>query len=246
MASPGSEKTVGPKVSGSSFNELIANSFDFGSIEPSFHGKVTLASGYQDISWKNIPFEGLSDLTWEIVNLDSVTFKKIKWDADEVSKELLWNSFDGLETSNLSRLARVVRDWSSFAAEEPIVTGETCEIVDGADLSEDVLLDSNLFTLMHESSHELLERKAGKELWNWFTDWRDWFLSLAERFKTLGEEEIFNLLKLAVAARRSAPRPRAPRQRQAPAERLLRLAKSIVPNAPPFPLRSEVLLTGVG
>lgn len=160
-------------------------------------------------------------------------------------RELLRESIDGMEASNLSRLFRVVRDWSFH----PVADEEPAEVVVGPEeplvhalVAEDALAayleppeDEAFIALLHESQHKLLERQADKDFWAWFADFRKIALAALERGRAISGAEILEMVKRALKAKRLLPRSRAPRARHARAERLLRLAESIAPNAPPVP-----------
>lgn len=204
--------------------------------------QLILPESDEDLVWSNAARH------WADIDIDAVVSPWVDSDPDLSQQARLWRSIDDLKTSNLSRLVRVVRDWHnvSTAEEEPTSESNLREAVDSAEPLEPQVSQGIFLSLLHDSNHELLEREAGKDVWTWFADWRDLVLSLAERFEALSGEEVFNLLKSAVASRRSAPRARAPRQRRARSERLVRLAQSITPHAPPCLSQPEALPTGAG
>jgi hypothetical protein len=95
--------------------------------------------------------------------------------------------------------------------------------------------EGRFLTLLSASEHELLHRKPEKTLWAWFLAFREAAMATIERGRSITGAEILEMVKRALSRRRQLPPVRAPRRRPAPAERLLRLADSIAPNAPPFP-----------
>jgi len=214
------------------FDERLANSLDASLPDP----------------WADLDQDVWRDYVWHDSGLE-LDLNSVNWltegkvEATEIYQELILDSIDGLEASNLSRLVRIIRDWKDLAGEEePLILLDHCE----ADAPSEPVESNRFMTLVEESHHTLLERGAGKDLWAWFADWREVFLSFADRFETLTGEEVVNLLRRALAVRRAGPRARAPRQRRARAERLVRLAASIAPNAPPLPLQPRALATGAG
>ncbi|HEX6204362.1 MAG TPA: hypothetical protein VFZ29_00960 [Solirubrobacterales bacterium] len=234
------------------FGDLIANASDAVVLPNTPIYACDPGLKYHDIVWsKPVDHKVWPDFTWHSVDLDVdsiVGVAEVKTKPENEHRDLLWDSIDGLEPSSLSRLFRVIRDWNSSAAEEaPLVQLDLCEPTHFIEPAEPVEFRSPFLTLIEESHHKLLKREADKDLWTWFSNWRNTFLSLAERFSTLSGDEVVNLLKKALAAtRRSVPKSRAPRQRKARAERLVRLADSIAPNAPPFSPPPQALPTGAG
>jgi len=152
----------------------------------------------------------------------------------------LQQSIGELEDSNLSRLFRVVRDWVAEAEEQAEAE------LSRASLEEPVAIGDKFITLLAEGQHKLLEREAGKSSWDWFSQWQLLTLALAEEGPTLNGQEVLDLILGEMVARRLAPKPPRPCVRHARAERLVRLATSVIPNAPPRPVVAELMPIGAG
>jgi hypothetical protein len=210
-----------------------------------------------DANFRNAPhyrmFSGVDveaawSLSHEVAHTTNFDFKFVTdFEAKSLDpdRELLRGSIDGMEASNLSRLFRVVRDWSfhSVADEEPVevVVGPE-EPLEHTLVAEDALAEyleppeeKAFIALLYQSQHKLLERQADKDLWAWFAGFREIALAAVERGRMISGAEILEMVKRALKAKRSLPRSRPLQARHARAERLLRLAESIAPNAPPLP-----------
>jgi hypothetical protein len=151
----------------------------------------------------------------------------------------LRRSIGELEDSNLSRLFRIVRDWVTEADEEPsdeVSTGPEEKIAPGG----------KFLTLLAEGHHQLLEREAGEEPWEWFLEWQMLAVALAEDIPSLSGHEVLGLILDELIVRRLAPKPAGPTARHARAERLMRLAASVIPHAPPRSALNEQMPTEVG
>lgn len=152
--------------------------------------------------------------------------------------EPLLNATDGLRLSNLSRLTRVVRDWSEEAEQ---ASGVYFTPISKAEPDAN---NPSFISFVHEAQHRLLQRKKDKDLWAWFLDWRQAALSLFDEGTDIDGDWLLKMLRLRrAAARRRVRRRRAPRHRAARAERLIRLARYIAPNAPPASLQTEPMPT---
>lgn len=156
--------------------------------------------------------------------------------------EPLRRSIGDLEDSNLSRLFRVVRDWVTEAEEPVRPSPEECwRLIDEAADEE-----ARFLTLLASGEHKLLQRKAGQERWAWFNYLSQLFLALTGDGSSLSGREFLELISKEIRKRRFARRPSRPRTRRTRAERLLRLAHSIIPHAPPRLLLTEPFLTEAG
>jgi|GEM_PF-2653008 len=151
--------------------------------------------------------------------------------------QLLRGAIEDLKLSNLSRLTRIVRDWTTEDEDQPEILVEF--------QAEDLSPTHEFFhDRLAVAEHRLLEREAQKDLWAWFLHWRDLALEVLD--PSVSGNQVLNVLKDALAAIRRRTRMPALRQRDASAERLLYLAESIVPHAPPRPLSIEPLASEAG
>lgn len=165
------------------------------------------------------------------------------WDISNHSFD--WNSVDGFEPSPkptpeddlrpfldavedlkpsyLSRLTRIVRDWADGGEEQPTI------LVAG--FAGTSLAHEDFHFQLASAKHCLLDRGSAKDLWAWFVEWRDVALEVLDpRFSG---RQVLDILRRALSAARRRQKPPAPQQRYTSAERLLQLAESIIPHAPP-------------
>jgi hypothetical protein len=166
----------------------------------------------------------------DLTDVDGLGFSAEPAGDDGV--QALWEAIDGLKPSNISRLVRVVRDWTT-ASEPPPTAVITPQLQSTTESHE----------LFHwhlaEGQHQLLERGPDKNAWTWFLDWRDIALEVLDR--QISGRKVLGLLKRALSARCSYSRPALPAPRRATADCLLRLVDTIVAHAPPRRLHTEPL-----
>jgi hypothetical protein len=178
---------------------------------------------------------------------EDIVVAEVKSTRDKARDELR-ESVERLEGRYISSLFRVVREWNSEAKRTarsitiPFPEGE------GEPEAFHTQAASSLFlAYLHDRGHELIEQeRADEELWSAFVSWREVVLCLAERFEALEGDDVVEVLGEALPDTRSAARLRPPPERRAPSERLLRLADSISPNAPPRLPRSQTEPTRAG
>jgi hypothetical protein len=154
--------------------------------------------------------------------------------------EPLWDAIHELKLGKLSRLTRVVRDLANDVQQPSAILLERQPQAPSP-------TGGFVFNLLclSASEHRLLDREAEKkDPWAWFLRWREAALDALD--PGVSGRKVLDLLKRALSAARQCEKPSAPHRRRTPAGQLLRLAKSIVPHAPPRRLSLEPLTSKAG
>jgi hypothetical protein len=176
------------------------------------------------------------DLSQLSFDWDAVEGFDLPKPSTEDDLQVFRDAVEDLKPSYLSRLTRIVRDLANDGEEQPVV------LVEG--FGDASLGHESFHSQLASAEHRLLERKAKKDLWTWFLDWRDFALEVLDL--RVSGHQVLDILKRARSAMRRRHKPPIPRPRRTPAERLLQLAESIVPHAPPRRLAIEPTTSEAG